>query len=43
MMVVFTCGECGEAMKKAQVEGHYKRKCRNCNVLSCLDCGKDFW
>ncbi|KAL4231625.1 hypothetical protein ACF0H5_009205 [Mactra antiquata] len=42
-MVVFACGACGESLKKNQVETHYYRKCRNCNVLSCLDCGKDFW
>lgn len=42
-MVVFACNACGESLKKNQVENHYLRKCRNCNVLSCLDCGKDFW
>ena len=29
-------------MKKAKVEKHYQTECRNCTVLSCLDCGKDF-
>lgn len=29
-------------MKKAQVDKHVM-KCRNCEVLSCIDCGKDFW
>lgn len=42
-MVVFACNACGESLKKNQVENHYLRKCRNCNCLSCLDCGKDFW
>ncbi|KAH3785632.1 cell growth-regulating nucleolar protein-like [Dreissena polymorpha] len=42
-MVVFNCNACGEALKKNQVEKHYMTKCRSCNVLSCIDCGKDFW
>ncbi|KAL5021048.1 hypothetical protein ScPMuIL_000203 [Solemya velum] len=42
-MVVFTCSECGEALKKNQVEKHYLSRCRSCNLLSCVDCGKDFW
>lgn len=42
-MVVFTCGECNESLKKNQVEKHYQTRCRNCNMLSCVDCGKDFW
>uniref|UniRef100_A0A8C5TG85 Ly1 antibody reactive n=1 Tax=Malurus cyaneus samueli TaxID=2593467 RepID=A0A8C5TG85_9PASS len=41
-MVVFTCNACGEAVKKAQVEKHVNI-CRNCQYLSCMDCGKDFW
>ncbi|NXC26199.1 LYAR protein, partial [Campylorhamphus procurvoides] len=41
-MVVFTCNSCGEAVKKAQVEKHVNI-CRNCQCLSCMDCGKDFW
>ncbi|NXN81666.1 LYAR protein, partial [Bombycilla garrulus] len=41
-MVVFTCNECGEAVKKGQVEKHVNI-CRNCQCLSCMDCGKDFW
>ncbi|XP_064630679.1 cell growth-regulating nucleolar protein-like [Lineus longissimus] len=41
-MVVFACNSCGESMKKAQVEKH-SYKCRQCNVLSCVDCGKEFW
>ncbi|XP_052771794.1 cell growth-regulating nucleolar protein-like [Mya arenaria] len=41
-MVVFACNACGESLKKNQVEKHYYTKCRSCNVLSCLDCGKDF-
>lgn len=41
-MVVFTCNTCGESVKKTAVEKHYMTKCRNCEVLSCMDCGKDF-
>ncbi|NWR68384.1 LYAR protein, partial [Centropus unirufus] len=41
-MVVFTCNACGESVKKAQVEKHVG-VCRNCECLSCMDCGKDFW
>lgn len=41
-MVFFNCNACGEALKKNQVEKH-TFKCRQCNVLSCVDCGKDFW
>ncbi|XP_055016978.1 LOW QUALITY PROTEIN: cell growth-regulating nucleolar protein [Boleophthalmus pectinirostris] len=41
-MVFFTCGACGESLKKAQVEKHVTL-CRGCEVLSCIDCGKDFW
>ncbi|XP_018960831.1 cell growth-regulating nucleolar protein [Cyprinus carpio] len=40
-MVVFTCNACGESLKKAQVEKHVL-KCRACQVLSCIDCSKDF-
>lgn len=31
-MVVFTCNECGESLKKAKVELHYRTKCPRCNV-----------
>uniref|UniRef100_A0A8C5LWZ7 Cell growth-regulating nucleolar protein n=1 Tax=Leptobrachium leishanense TaxID=445787 RepID=A0A8C5LWZ7_9ANUR len=41
-MVFFTCNACGESLKKAQVEKH-RSICRNCQCLSCIDCGKDFW
>uniref|UniRef100_A0A0B6Z578 Uncharacterized protein n=2 Tax=Arion vulgaris TaxID=1028688 RepID=A0A0B6Z578_9EUPU len=41
-MVVFNCNACGEALKKNQVEKHTLR-CRSCEALSCVDCGKDFW
>ncbi|XP_044273936.1 cell growth-regulating nucleolar protein isoform X1 [Varanus komodoensis] len=41
-MVVFTCNACGESVKKGQVEKHVNM-CRNCECLSCMDCGKDFW
>eukprot|EP00057_Strongylocentrotus_purpuratus_P030059 XP_780603.2 PREDICTED: E3 ubiquitin-protein ligase RBBP6 [Strongylocentrotus purpuratus] len=42
-MVFFTCNACGQAIKKAQVEKHYQQRCRSCEVLSCMDCGKDFY
>ncbi|XP_074642736.1 cell growth-regulating nucleolar protein-like [Tubulanus polymorphus] len=41
-MVFFNCNACGESMKKNQVDNHC-RKCRNCQVVSCVDCGKEFW
>lgn len=41
-MVFFTCNTCGESLKKAQVDKHVNM-CRGCEVLSCIDCGKDFW
>jgi len=41
-MVYFTCNACGEQVKKPQVEKHYTQKCRACNVLTCIDCLKDF-
>lgn len=41
-MVSFTCNACGQSMRKNQVEKHYQTACRNCSVLSCIDCGKDF-
>ncbi|XP_012928598.1 cell growth-regulating nucleolar protein isoform X2 [Heterocephalus glaber] len=41
-MVFFTCNACGESVKKVQVEKHVS-VCRNCECLSCIDCGKDFW
>ncbi|CAL8354684.1 cell growth-regulating nucleolar protein [Gadus morhua] len=41
-MVFFTCNACGESLKKVQVEKHVNM-CRGCEVLSCIDCGKDFW
>ena len=39
-MVFFTCNACGESLKKAQVEKHYLHKCRQCEVLTCVDCHK---
>ncbi|KAK2176825.1 hypothetical protein NP493_636g00002 [Ridgeia piscesae] len=42
-MVVFACGSCGDPVKKNQVEKHCQFKCKDCNILSCIDCGKDFW
>ncbi|XP_028261327.1 cell growth-regulating nucleolar protein [Parambassis ranga] len=41
-MVFFTCNACGESLKKAQVDKHVNM-CRGCQVLSCIDCGNDFW
>uniref|UniRef100_A0A4W4HAT4 Cell growth-regulating nucleolar protein n=1 Tax=Electrophorus electricus TaxID=8005 RepID=A0A4W4HAT4_ELEEL len=41
-MVFFTCNACGESLKKSQVDKHVS-VCRACQVLSCIDCGKDFW
>ena len=41
-MVSFYCDACGETVKKNQVEKHYQTKCPACNVLCCLDCGKNF-
>ncbi|XP_060757245.1 cell growth-regulating nucleolar protein isoform X2 [Neoarius graeffei] len=41
-MVFFTCNACGESLKKAQIEKHTSM-CRGCQVVSCIDCGKDFW
>ncbi|XP_068133500.1 cell growth-regulating nucleolar protein [Hyperolius riggenbachi] len=41
-MVFFTCNGCGESLKKGQVDKH-AAMCRNCQCLSCIDCGKDFW
>lgn len=41
-MVSFICDACGNTVKKTQVEKHYTTQCRNCSVLSCLDCGVDF-
>lgn len=42
-MVVFSCNTCGDSLKKSEVEKHYYTKCRNSEVLTCLDCNKDFW
>merc|ERR1712014_143230 len=41
-MVSFICDACGNTVKKTQVEKHYTTQCRQCSVLSCLDCGVDF-
>eukprot|EP00041_Stephanoeca_diplocostata_P010130 m.160701 g.160701 ORF g.160701 m.160701 type:complete len:176 (-) comp18036_c0_seq2:6-533(-) len=41
-MVTFTCNACGDSVKKDKVDTHYRTKCPECNVLSCIDCGKDF-
>jgi cell growth-regulating nucleolar protein len=41
-MVSFVCNACGQTVRKNQVEKHYQTVCRQCQVLSCIDCGKDF-
>ncbi|XP_002738402.1 cell growth-regulating nucleolar protein-like [Saccoglossus kowalevskii] len=42
-MVFFNCNACGQTVKKNQVEKHYQTQCPRCEVLSCLDCGKEFF
>ncbi|ESO93049.1 hypothetical protein LOTGIDRAFT_206535 [Lottia gigantea] len=42
-MVFFNCNACGETLKRNKVEIHYRTKCRSCEVLSCVDCSKEFW
>jgi len=42
-MVYFTCNACGEQLKKPSVEKHYTQKCRQCSMLTCIDCLKDFY
>ncbi|ESN93856.1 hypothetical protein HELRODRAFT_88137 [Helobdella robusta] len=42
-MVVFACSVCGDSLKLSQVEKHCQTTCRNCLMLSCIDCGKEFW
>ena len=42
-MVFFTCNACGTSLKKNQVEKHYQHVCSNCEVLSCIDCGLEFY
>jgi len=41
-MVYFTCDACGEQLKKPTVEKHLW-KCKNCYLLTCIDCLKDFY
>lgn len=41
-MVFFTCNACGQSVKKNKVEKHWQIECPQCEVLSCLDCGRDF-
>lgn len=40
-MVVFTCNNCGESLKKNAVSGH-SFKCRKPISVGCMDCFKDF-
>lgn len=42
-MVFFTCNACGSSLKKNQVEKHYQCECPRCDVISCMDCGQDFY
>ena len=42
-MVFFTCNACGASLKKNQVERHYQNECPTCEILSCMDCGQDFY
>lgn len=42
-MVFFTCNACGASLKKNQVEKHYQNECPTCEILSCMDCGQDFY
>lgn len=41
-MVVFTCNNCGETLKKPRVSKHYQFQCRSKPNLTCVDCLKDF-
>lgn len=42
-MVVFTCNNCGDSLKKNTVDKHYNTKCRGGQIyLTCMDCLKDF-
>ncbi|KAK2586873.1 hypothetical protein KPH14_009810 [Odynerus spinipes] len=41
-MVVFTCNNCGETLKKPRVAKHYQFQCRSKPNLTCVDCLKDF-
>jgi len=40
-MVFFVCEACNESLKKNKVEAH-SYTCRNCWVLTCVDCNKQF-
>lgn len=40
-MVVFTCNNCGESLKKNNVDKHSRGRCQFISV-SCMDCFKDF-
>merc|ERR1711963_1139655 len=42
VMVFFTCNACNESLKKNQIEKHYLTACRRCEVLTCVDCMKEF-
>ena len=43
IMVFFTCNACGQSIKKNKVDKHWQTECPNCTVLSCMDCGRDFY
>ena len=40
---MFTCNACGVSVKKNRVDKHWQTECPGCEVLSCMDCGKDFY
>eukprot|EP00800_Vazella_pourtalesii_P023905 TRINITY_DN9957_c0_g1_i1.p1 TRINITY_DN9957_c0_g1~~TRINITY_DN9957_c0_g1_i1.p1 ORF type:complete len:277 (+),score=64.08 TRINITY_DN9957_c0_g1_i1:250-1080(+) len=40
-MVVFTCNNCGDSLKKNQILKHALQS-RGCSSFSCMDCCKDF-
>ncbi|KAK3919497.1 Cell growth-regulating nucleolar protein [Frankliniella fusca] len=42
VMVFFTCNNCGESLKKKDVEKHCNTRCRGGPFLTCVDCLKDF-
>ena len=41
-MVQFICEECGETLKKKQVDRHCESVCRNGWYFTCLECNKTF-
>ena len=42
-MVSFSCDDCGDLLRKQQVDGHVY-KCRSgCRSVSCVDCNVSFY